>query len=243
TMKSPTLDRSTTLPQLLKFHYEHNADQTLYVYSEDGKANLTEIKHLEFGRACHRAAHIIRPPHRSSPDREVVAIIAQVDTIVYTAVVAGLMEAGLIPLLISPRNTPAAIVNLLQKTGAHRVLSTQITLQELLRNVRTELTTSSDTTYNVTFEEIPGLYQLFPKLGAETPQDPFLPYPPSSDLGPNDTAVILHSSGSTGFPKPISITYECIILSWASSGELDFYYILDLTVSLICTVSIWESIP
>lgn len=95
-MKSPTLDRSTTLPRLLKFHYEHNADQTLYVYSEDGKANLTEIKHLEFGRACHRAAHIIRPPHRSGPDREVVAIIAQVDTIVYTAVVAGLMEAGLI---------------------------------------------------------------------------------------------------------------------------------------------------
>ncbi|KAJ3851387.1 putative aminoadipate reductase [Lentinula lateritia] len=188
-MKSPTLDRSTTLPQLLKFHYEHNADQTLYVYSEDGKANLTEIKHLEFGRACHRAAHIIRPPHRSGPDREVVAIIAQVDTIVYTAVVAGLMEAGLIPLLISPRNTPAAIVNLLQKTGAHRVLSTQTTLQELLRNVKTELTTSTDTTYNVTFEEIPGLYQLFPKLGTEISRDPFLPYPPSSDLGPNDTAA------------------------------------------------------
>ncbi|KAJ4469195.1 putative aminoadipate reductase [Lentinula aciculospora] len=206
-MQAPSRDNFTTLPQLLRFHYEINPDQPLYVYSEDGKANLTEIKHLEFVRACHRAAHIIRP-HRSGPGREVVAIIALVDTIVYTAVVAGLMEAGLIPLLISPRNTPAAVVNLLQKTGAHRVLSTQVTLQELLQNIETELKSPDGPTYDVTFEEIPGLNELFPKLGVETSADPFHAYPSApSDPGPDDTALILHSSGSTGFPKPISITY------------------------------------
>ncbi|KAJ3731317.1 putative aminoadipate reductase [Lentinula guzmanii] len=214
-MEAPSRDRLNTIPQLLQFHYEHNPDQPLYVYSEDGKATLTEIRNLEFVRACHRAAHIVRP-HRCGPNGEVVAVIAQLDTIAYTAVVAGLMLAGLIPLLISPRNTPAAVVNLLEKTGAHRILTTKVTLQELLQNIKKELT-SKNPTYDVTFEEVPGLNDLYPKLGVEVSSDSFEAYS-SSDPGPDDIAIILHSSGSTGFPKPISITYRCIVLSWASSA-------------------------
>ncbi|KAJ3983514.1 putative aminoadipate reductase [Lentinula detonsa] len=219
-MEAPSRDRLNTIPQLLQFHYEHNPDQPLYVYSEDGKATLTEIRNLEFVRACHRAAHIVRP-HRCGPNGEVVAVIAQLDTIAYTAVVAGLMLAGLIPLLISPRNTPAAVVNLLVKTGAHRILTTSVTLQELLRNIKKELT-SNNPTYDVTFEEVPGLNDLYPKLGGEVSSDSFEAYS-SSDPGPDDIAIILHSSGSTGFPKPISITYRCIVLSWASSATATEY--------------------
>ncbi|KAJ3994751.1 putative aminoadipate reductase [Lentinula boryana] len=219
-MEAPSRDRLNTIPQLLQFHYERNPDQPLYVYSEDGKATLTEIRHLEFVRACHRAAHIVRP-RRCGPNGEVVAVIAQLDTIAYTAVGAGLMLAGLIPLLISPRNTPAAVVNLLEKTGAHRVLTTTVTLQELLQNIKTELT-SNNPTYDVTFEEVPGLNDLYPKLGGEVSSDSFEAYS-SSDPGPDDIAIILHSSGSTGFPKPISITYRCIVLSWASSATATVY--------------------
>ncbi|KAJ3740213.1 putative aminoadipate reductase [Lentinula detonsa] len=219
-MEAPSRDRLNTIPQLLQFHYEHNPDQPLYVYSEDGKATLTEIRNLEFVRACHRAAHIVRP-HRCGPNGEVVAVIAQLDTIAYTAVVAGLMLAGLIPLLISPRNTPAAVVNLLVKTGAHRILTTSVTLQELLQNIKKELT-SNNPTYDVTFEEVPGLNDLYPKLGGEVSSDSFEAYS-SSDPGPDDIAIILHSSGSTGFPKPISITYRCIVLSWASSATATVY--------------------
>ncbi|KAJ3776028.1 putative aminoadipate reductase [Lentinula raphanica] len=227
-MEIPPRGLDTNVPQLLKFHYEHNALQPLYVYSEEGKADLTEIKYLEFVRACHRAAHIVRP-NRLGVDHEVVAVMAQVDTITYTAAVAGLMLAGLIPLLISPRNTPAAVVNLLQKTGAHRVLTTKNTLQELLQNVEAELTSQSSggSSYDVTFEEIPSLNNLYPKLARELPSDPFEEYP-SMNPGPDDTAIILHSSGSTGFPKPISITYICILRSWISSSTSNQYRKLNL---------------
>ncbi|KIK55529.1 hypothetical protein GYMLUDRAFT_837603 [Collybiopsis luxurians FD-317 M1] len=214
-MNTPPLTQLTTLPQLLRFHYEHNAEQAIYVYAEDENPDLLlEMKYLEFVRASHRAAHILRP-HRAGLDGQVVAIAALLDTFAYTALVAGLMEAGFIPLPISPRNTVAAVVNLLKKTGCRRLLATQSTLQELIRNVQTELASSD---YKAVIEEAPTLKDLYPKFGAETSEDPFEPYPfPSSYPHSGDTAVILHSSGSTGFPKPIPITYEALLKSWALS--------------------------
>ncbi|KAE9382553.1 hypothetical protein BT96DRAFT_760533, partial [Gymnopus androsaceus JB14] len=129
--------------------------------------------YLELVRACHRAAHLIRP-RRSGPDREVVAVIALVDTIVYTSVVVGLMEAGLVVTFTnSPRNTPTAVINLMKKTGAHRLLGTQSTLQELFQNVKAELASTAGEPYDIIFEEVPGLDDLFPKLGKETRDDPF----------------------------------------------------------------------
>lgn len=88
------LDQIITIPQLLEIRYKSSPDQPIYVYAEDSDNRLTEIHYLEFIRACHRAAYLIRPP-QSGSDREVVAIIALVDVIVYMAVVAGLMKAGL----------------------------------------------------------------------------------------------------------------------------------------------------
>ncbi|KIK55489.1 hypothetical protein GYMLUDRAFT_99487 [Collybiopsis luxurians FD-317 M1] len=204
----------TSLPQLLRFHYERNAEKAIYVYAKDENPNsLREIKYLEFVRACHRASHIVRP-RRTGQDDQVVAIVALMDTIVYTALAAGLMEAGLIPLLISPRNTAAAVVNLLIKSSCHRLLTTQSTLHDLIRKIQTELTSSN---HKVVIEEVPALKDLFPKLGTETSKDPFEPYPSSKHPNPADTAVILHSSGSTGFPKAIPLTYEIILKGWAST--------------------------
>ncbi|KAE9392424.1 acetyl-CoA synthetase-like protein [Gymnopus androsaceus JB14] len=221
TVLKPSVDAyATTIPQVLRFHYEHNPSELVYVYSENGKDDLTEIKYLEFIRACHRAAHLVRPC-RSGPDREVVGVIALVDTIVYTSVTAGLMEAGLIPFPISPRNTPAAVINLLKKTGTHRILGTQSTLQELFQNIKSELAfqTPGEPNYDLTLEEIPGLNELFPKLGTETEKDPFEAYPLASSYpAPGDIAAILHSSGSTGLPKPVPFNYF-YIKTWLR-GEL-----------------------
>ncbi|KAF5392669.1 hypothetical protein D9757_000930 [Collybiopsis confluens] len=213
-MNRPNLDDFTTLPQLLQFHLEHNADQTMYVYAQDENCGpLRKIKYLEFIRASHRAAHILRP-RRVGQDRVVVAIDALLDSCTYTAVVAGLMQAGLIPLPISPRNTAAAVVNLLQKTNCHRLLVTNATLPEQLRNIKKELASSD---HKVSFEEIPSLNELFPKLGCETLQDVFEPYPASKYPGSEDIATILHSSGSTGLPKPIPLSYDSLLKGWANS--------------------------
>lgn len=81
--------------------------------------------------------------------------------------------------LISPCNTPAAIVNLLKKSGAHRLLTTHTTLKDLVDGVKAELESPGQPTYNVSFEETPSLHELNPLLETETAADPFEPYPSS----------------------------------------------------------------
>lgn len=66
----------------------------MLAYSE-GPGSLTEISFLEFGQAAHCASHLLRPG-RAGSDGAVVAIIANIDTLLYQAIVAGLMRAGLV---------------------------------------------------------------------------------------------------------------------------------------------------
>lgn len=92
--QTPSLESPITVPELLDFHYEHNPTHPIYVFAQD-EQGTTEISYLEFVRACHRLAHIIRP-HRTGPERAVVAVVALVDTLVYETIIAGVIRAGLI---------------------------------------------------------------------------------------------------------------------------------------------------
>ncbi|KAG6843004.1 hypothetical protein H0H93_002586, partial [Arthromyces matolae] len=147
----PPLDGSVTIPESVDFNLEHNPNLDAFVFSEEGSAEITEISYLEFGRACHRVAHLVRPG-RSGADKEVVAFIALADTIVYQAVTIGLMIAGLIPFPISPRNTPAAVAHLLRKTSCHRLITTPVTLNTLLVGLKVELA-ADGSNYELSIEE------------------------------------------------------------------------------------------
>lgn len=89
----PPVDGSVTLPEVVDFHRTHNPHKTLYVFSEDGKADPTHISYLEFGRAADRVAHRVRPG-RKGPDGKVVAFVALSDTLLYQAVTVGILRAG-----------------------------------------------------------------------------------------------------------------------------------------------------
>ncbi|KAJ7153064.1 putative aminoadipate reductase [Mycena crocata] len=172
------------------------------------------VTHLEFGRATHRAAHILRP-NREGSDGQVVALVAQSDTVLQHAVVAGLMTANLIPFPISPRNSAAAVVNLLQRTSCHRLLATCVTLRALLAEVKQEIK-RLDPDFSLVVEEIPSLAEIYPNLGAETEGCAFEPYPePSRQPSLDDTCLYLHSSGSTGLPKAIPETHRAL-MQWST---------------------------
>ena len=90
----PPLDRSLLFPDLINFHMERNPSFPTFVYTNESVPDtLTEISFLEFGRAAHRVAHALRPS-RQGPDGEVVMVIANTDTILHHAAVAGLSIAG-----------------------------------------------------------------------------------------------------------------------------------------------------
>lgn len=69
----------------------------MFVYPDDqaSEHHVTEITFLEFGRAAHRIAHTLRPG-RYGNDGQVVMLMANCDTILFHAVVAGMTMAGLV---------------------------------------------------------------------------------------------------------------------------------------------------
>jgi acyl-CoA synthetase (AMP-forming)/AMP-acid ligase II len=109
---APPTDGSVTLPETVDFHRKYNPNVPIYMFSGEGSSHITEITHLEFGRACDRVAHLLRPGRRG-PEREVVAIIALSDNLLYLAVIIGIMRAGLIVclfILLSLCHLPACFV-------------------------------------------------------------------------------------------------------------------------------------
>jgi len=95
TRRAPPADGTVTLPEAIDFHNEHNPDYPIWVFNEDGKSEITKITHLEYGRACDRVAHWMRPGRRG-PEGEIVAVVALSDTLLYHAVSIGLIRAGII---------------------------------------------------------------------------------------------------------------------------------------------------
>lgn len=90
----PPLNGSLRPASLVDFHIEHNPTRTVYVYS-DAPGSKVEISFREFGHAAHRAAHLLRPS-LSSSQNEVVAIVANVDTLLYQTLFVGMLRAGLV---------------------------------------------------------------------------------------------------------------------------------------------------
>ena len=117
------------------------------------------------------------------------------------------MRAGYPVFPISPRNVPAAVADMLRKTGCrHILLSPDAPIQELARAALEEVE-------GVSLHEIPTFEQLFPTdaLDEEVHADD-LP----TTFRMNDVCIILHSSGSTNHPKPIRRSHKRMV-AWSSS--------------------------
>ncbi|KAJ6473849.1 putative aminoadipate reductase [Mycena sanguinolenta] len=204
------------IPQVVAHNCETNPSGPFYVYAEPSSGKLVTITQLEFGRATHRAASLVRPEGAHS-DSQVVAVIALSDTVLYHAVLVGLMTANLIPFPISPRNPPAGIFGLLRATSCHRIIATGTTLAALITAVKQHVT-EVDPNFALDVEEIPLLSEVYPNLGVETTECSFQPYLPSNQSltsSPDDIALYMHSSGSTGFPKAIAQTNRAV-MEWTT---------------------------
>ncbi|KAF7968546.1 hypothetical protein HWV62_30169 [Athelia sp. TMB] len=205
----PPLDNTIVLSHLIDFHMDNNAILPAFVYSEV-PGSLTEVSFLEFGRAAHRAASIIRPG-RSGPENEVIALIANVDTLLYHTLLVGTMRAGAVPFVMAPRNTAEALVSLLVKSGCHRVLTTMASLGTLINRVK-ELLPSD---FSLSVADAPTMMQCYPQSHPVVPALAFTPYPHSDTPKPEDIIMYMHSSGSTGLPKVIPHTSRAL-LGWTT---------------------------
>lgn len=94
----PPMDGSIRPAYLVDFHITHNPTLPAFVYSE-APGSVVEVSFLEFGRAAHRAAHLLK-----ENEGDVVALIANMDNLLYQTLVAGMMRAGLVVRLFCSSN-------------------------------------------------------------------------------------------------------------------------------------------
>ncbi|KAF7968306.1 hypothetical protein HWV62_2396 [Athelia sp. TMB] len=217
----PPLNGTVLAPNLVDFNIDHNAELTAFVFS-DSPGSVTKISYLEYGRAAHRVGHLVRPG-RTGPEGQVVAVIANLDTLLYAALVAGMIRAGIVPFPISPRNSAEAVVSMLRKSRCHNIITTFSSLGNLMNEIYTMVPQS----FELSIQEAPTLAQCFPKLGHEIASHDFQAYPTRpTPLDRNEPIFYLHSSGSTGFPKPIAETCNTM-LGWCSlDAMIDFRELL-----------------
>jgi acyl-CoA synthetase (AMP-forming)/AMP-acid ligase II len=107
---------------------------------------------------------------------------------------------------MSQRNSPAAICSMLRKVSCHKLFATTASLGPLLEDVKFELAASD---YPLEIDELPILPDIYPHFTHETSKDPFESISlPSRDVFVDGVVMYIHSSGSTGFPKPIPYRHE-----------------------------------
>lgn len=127
----------------------------------------------------------------------------------YFLLMFGAIKAGYKMLFLSPRNSVAGHLNILDKADCHVFLSSKNAKVDHILGER-EMKTGV----------VPELDDLL-----EAQEVPMYPYTKSFDEGRKDPCLVLHTTGSTGLPKPI--TWKLEILStyeaWRTIPAIDGY--------------------
>ncbi|KAJ3535272.1 hypothetical protein NM688_g7002 [Phlebia brevispora] len=220
TFRPPPLDGSLSIPELYDWHLTNSPDHPLFVFSDEN-GSATTITWKEVGCAVHRGGHLVQGVvHKTTtarPERIVCAILAYSDTIVYFTLIAAIIRAGHVAFPISPRNSPAAIAHLISETG---VICIFVGVEESVQH----LADAALRCLSESEKPVPGVAQ-FPLFADLYQSDPSMPLEilPPLVFEWDDPLVILHSSGSTAFPKPLVYTHERFLLGCLAPwfGERD----------------------
>ncbi len=119
-------------------------------------------------------------------------------------------------MLVSPKLSAEAIARLFKQTSAHRVI-TQDPFLPVLEDAQTQLGAEG---FNLAIEDLIPIEQAFPavKLDDVATQLVEGTYPKAhQEPNADDIVMYIHSSGSTGFPKPVKLTGR-ILLQWSTSS-------------------------
>ncbi|KAJ7103042.1 hypothetical protein B0H15DRAFT_810726 [Mycena belliarum] len=211
TFSQPPLDGSLLLPEIFDHHAQHSPNHPLFRYAPAG-GTVQTISWSHAVRAFHRAAQIVCQRVKVV-GRPVIGIVASSDQITYFSLIAGILRAGFQAFPISPRNSDVAIAHLLRSIKCtHVFVSADAAMQKLVGGASTRLEGELEVIPMPSFED----------LFAGSSHTELLP--PMQKISLDAPAIILHSSGSTAFPKTIPLTYRIL----TQSGLIPSYGHIDL---------------
>ncbi|KZT73708.1 acetyl-CoA synthetase-like protein [Daedalea quercina L-15889] len=232
TFRVPPLDGTLSYPQLIDFHGQYSADHRLFVCAEED-STIKSITWSRGSQAIRRGALLVReclgwkPGVNESP---VVATLSASDAIPYATLVMGIQRAGYVPFPISTRNSPAAVAYLLEKTGVQHVF---VGLDHAMQNLFADAVEVLKSQYPSAGIPTASLMPEFGDLYTEELENVAAEDVPYEHPGLDKRAFLLHSSGSTAFPKPIPFTHRSLVqfARYPFYGERDM---TDRVVSLHC---------
>ncbi|KAJ7171157.1 acetyl-CoA synthetase-like protein [Mycena filopes] len=213
------LDHDLSIPELYKHHALNSPTHPVFMYSDVDAGTTTFITYREAWAGISKAAAMVSQhisKSRSTPAKNssmVIAVLAQSDSLSYIYLLIAIMSLGHTAFPMSPRNNAEATAHLLEKTGASYIFTnTEGTSPSLVKDAVALLSKQG------VHVEIFPMAQYEELLSATDVEAADLP-----PIHADDTVLILHSSGTTAFPKPIKITKKGLInlSNIPCYGELD----------------------
>ncbi|KAK6598613.1 nonribosomal peptide synthetase [Botrytis cinerea] len=178
-------------------HMAKTKPQALYAEFPTSPVTYDEgfrrVTYKDFANAINGVAWCLHDNLGAGKELETLAYIGP-NNLIYPSLILGATKAGYKVLLLSPRNSVAAQLDLIKATRCR----TFITSGRPLPSVAAILAAAGSALQTL---EIPTVEDL-----SATPSQHY-PYDKTFDEVCDEPLVVMHTSGSTGFPKPISWTH------------------------------------
>ncbi|CAE6377482.1 unnamed protein product [Rhizoctonia solani] len=201
----PPTDGSVPPSSAADFHLEHNPNRLFAILYDVNDSSQTNITYEQLAHAIHRAAHILNP-NGAIPQGTNIGFLVSTHTIEYVVMILGAMRAGLVPFPISPRTHIPGIAHLLKSTQTSLVVAGgSQTIDATISQLSNSL---AEIDFPVQFVELPSLDRVLPDLGKAECQSEHKPFSPLKPMAHDAVVNILHSSGSTGMPRPVRFHLE-----------------------------------
>ncbi|KAF8959299.1 hypothetical protein BDZ97DRAFT_1922992 [Flammula alnicola] len=211
----PPLDGSLGILEVIEHNGINNSKHLLFRYEDpDGGirtiswGDATEAFDIATGFVLEHVTSVkARADTRAPP---VVGILANLDSITYYSLTIGIMRAGFTPFLISTRNSADGVAHLLAATDCGVLFTTDDTATHQLTTTSCNLFREANPNKeSISVVMTPTFDQLYrPKEREDGHMRAFQ----KRKIVDQRTApcVILHSSGTVSFPKPIILTYRMV---------------------------------
>ncbi|KAF8514478.1 hypothetical protein JB92DRAFT_2789445 [Gautieria morchelliformis] len=221
TFSRPPIDGTLTVDQLYDWHRVHSPRAAAFVFPKDNGLQTT-LTWKALADGITKGAEIIQSSIPVSQgtnnqlqqrDPIVVGILATADVITYTTFIFSHIRLThpstsgrpLLPFPISPRNSAAAVAHLVHTTGVKYLWVTEGPMRAIAEEALGQ--GGLVNTMIMTFPSFAEMYSSIPDtiLSASEKHDHAVA------VSLDQPALIMHSSGSTAFPKPRTLTHRFLL--------------------------------